>query len=412
MSNREQLTDYFLHGVAASSPRLTMPAVLPTIAPPGRTIVLGCGKAAAEMALVASEHLAGPVTGCVVTRHGHNVPHPPAAIEIIEARHPVPDGLSLEAGHRLLQLAAEAGPDDRVIFLISGGGSSLLCAPVDGLAFEGKQGITDWLVRSGAGIEDINLVRRHLSRIKGGRLAAVAGARGADLLTCVISDVAGDDPALIASGPSIGASFDPDAAIAILSRAGWDVTADLAAAIHENRPPQVPEHPVRVLATNADALQAVSDRARQEGWNVVNLGGDLTGHAADTGQAHAAIARAYCAKPGRHLLLSGGELTVLRASANGRGGPNLEYLTGLLGALLPSDPIEALAGDSDGIDGTEDNAGGYISASWADPQAAAQALAANRSYDLFERLGGLIKTGPTRTNVNDIRMIAVEGPTP
>lgn len=145
---------------------------------------------------------------------------------------------------------------------------------------------------------------------------------------------------------------------------------------------------------------------------MVNLGGDLTGHAADTGQAHAAIARAYCAKPGRHLLLSGGELTVLRASANGRGGPNLEYLTGLLGALLPSDPIEALAGDSDGIDGTEDNAGGYISASWADPQAAAQALAANRSYDLFERLGGLIKTGPTRTNVNDIRMIAVEGPTP
>lgn len=412
MSNRELLTDYFLHGVAAASPRLTLPAALPDAPPRGRTIVIGCGKAAAEMALVASEGLAGPVTGCVVTRHGHNVARPPAAIEVIEARHPVPDGLSLDAGRRLLALAAAAGPDDRVIFLISGGGSSLLCAPAAGLTFERKQAITDWLVRSGAGIEDINLVRRHLSRIKGGRLAAVAGASGADLLTCVISDVAGDDPALIASGPSIGASFEPDAAIAILARTGWDVTPDLAAAIHANRPPAVPQHPVRMLATNADALAAISTRAGQEGWNVVDLGKDLAGHAAETGRSHAAIAREYCARPGRHLLLSGGELTVLRANVDGCGGPNLEYLTGLLGALSPADRIEAVAGDSDGIDGTEDNAGGYISATWADPHAAAQALQTNRSYDLFERLGGLIKTGPTRTNVNDIRMIAVEGPTP
>ncbi|MFM6949621.1 MAG: glycerate kinase [Novosphingobium sp.] len=412
MRNRQLLADYFLHGVAASSPRLTLPAALPAAPPRGRTIVLGCGKAAAEMALVASECLAGPVSGCVVTRHGHNVANPPATIEIIEARHPVPDGLSLEAGRRLLRLAAEAGPDDRVIFLISGGGSSLLCAPADGLSFESKQAISDWLVRSGAGIAEINLVRRHLSRIKGGRLAAVAGARGAELLTCLISDVAGDDPALIASGPSIGAPFEPDAALTVLARAGWDVAPDLANVIHANRPPEVAPHPVRMLATNADALQAVSERATRDGWNVVNLGGDLSGHAAETGRSHAAIARDYCSRPGRHLLVSGGELTVLRASAAGRGGPNLEYLTGLLAALSPADPIEALAGDSDGIDGTEDNAGGYITASWADPQAAGQALAVNRSYDLFERLGGLIKTGPTRTNVNDIRMIAVEGPRP
>ncbi|MEY4238351.1 MAG: hypothetical protein RL339_952, partial [Pseudomonadota bacterium] len=221
MSNRQLLTDYFLHGVAAASPRLTLPAVLPSDAPRGRTIVLGCGKAAAEMALVASECLAGPVSGCVVTRHGHNVAIPPAGIEIIEARHPVPDDLSLKTGEHLLALAAEAGPDDRVIFLISGGGSSLLCAPAPGIGFDQKQAIGDWLVRSGAGIEQINLVRRHLSRIKGGRLAAVTGARGAELLTYVISDVAGDDPALIASGPSIGASFDPAAAIAILRQSGW-----------------------------------------------------------------------------------------------------------------------------------------------------------------------------------------------
>ena len=154
-----------------------------------------------------------------------------------------------------------------------------------------------------------------------------------------------------------------------------------------------------MLATNADALAAISARAAEDGWQVIDLGGGLSGEAAATGRAHGEIARQYAQKPGRHLLLSGGELTVVRASATGRGGPNLEYLTG-----------EAVAGDSDGIDGTEDNAGGYISASWADPQAVAQALATNRSYDLFERLGGLIKTGPTRTNVNDIRMIAVEGP--
>lgn len=411
MSNRQLLTDYFRHGVAAASPRLTLPGVLPADAPRGRTLVLGCGKAAAEMALVASECLAGPVSGCVVTRHGHHVATPPAAIEIIEARHPVPDDLSLRAGARMLDLAATAGPDDRVIFLISGGGSSLLCAPAPGIDFEQKQAIGDWLVRSGAGIEQINLVRRHLSRIKGGRLAAVAGARGAELLTCVISDVAGDDPALVASGPSIGAAFEPEAAIAILRQAGWNVSCELVAAIKANPPPEVPTHLVHTLATNADALAAISTRARADGWNVVDLGGALSGHAGATGQAHAAIARQYCNRPGRHLLMSGGELTVLRASPDGRGGPNLEYLTGMLGALSPTDPIEAVAGDSDGIDGTEDNAGGYISAAWADAPAATAALASNRSYDLFEQLGGLIKTGPTRTNVNDIRMIAVEGPT-
>lgn len=412
MSNRQHLTDYFLHGVAAASPRLTLPAVLPADAPRGRTIVLGCGKAAAEMALVASECLAGPVSGCVVTRQGHNVDRPPANIEIIEARHPVPDDLSLKAGQRLLDLAAQAEAGDRVIFLISGGGSSLLCAPAAGISFDQKQAIGDWLVRSGAGIEQINLVRRHLSRIKGGRLAAVAGARGADLLTCVISDVTGDDPALIASGPSIGARFDPDAALAILGQSGWAVSSELAAAVRANHPPQVPAHPVHTLATNADALAAIAARAAAEGWNIVDLGGALTGQASVLGRAHGAIAREYARRPGRHLLLSGGELTVLRARKDGRGGPNLEYLAGVLAALDRTDPVEALAGDSDGIDGTEDNAGGYLTASWADPAAVEQALASNRTYDLFAALDGLIKTGPTRTNVNDIRMIAVKGPLP
>lgn len=410
MNNRRLLTEYFKLGIAAASPRLTLPSVMPTTPPSGRTIVLGCGKAAAEMAVVAGECLSGPVRGCVVTRHGHGVPVSPANIEIVEARHPVPDALSLEAGARMLLLAAEAGPDDRVLFLISGGGSSLLCAPAAGIAFEEKQAIGDWLVRSGVGIAKINLVRRHLSRIKGGRLAAVAGERGADLLTYVISDVTGDDSAMVASGPSIGSDFVPDTAIGILAATGWNVTPQLAAAILGNPPPSTSGHPVHLLATNADALTAVCDRATADGWSVVNLGGALTGQAGKIGQDHARIARSYCSHPGRHLLVSGGELTVERARKDGRGGPNLEYLTGMLTKLSRDDPIEAVAGDSDGIDGTEDNAGGYLTAAWADRPAAVQALANNRSYDLFEAFGGLIKTGPTRTNVNDIRMIAVEGP--
>jgi len=409
MTLRATLEGYFRFGIAAASARHTLPAALPPAAPAGRTIVLGCGKAAADMALVASQHLAGPVSGCVVTRHGHGVETPPASIEVIEARHPVPDGLSLAAGARLLALAAAAGPGDRVIFLISGGGSALLCAPADGVDFAEKQAINDALVRSGAAIAEINLVRRHLSRIKGGRLAAIAGARGADLHSFVISDVVGDDPALVASGPSIGAAFVPEQAIAILAAMGWPVTPALAAAIRANQPPPVPGHPVRLIATNADALAAIAARAAADGWQVVDLGGALTGDAAATGRAHAAIAQSYPARPGRHLLLSGGELTVAHACKQGRGGPNLEYLTGLMAGLDPAASIAALAGDSDGIDGTEDNAGGYLDAIRADPAAAAAALASNCSYDLFARLGGLVITEPTRTNVNDIRMIAVEG---
>ena len=409
MIHRQLLTDYFKHGVAVVSPRLKLPSVLPSAPPPGRTLVLGCGKAAAEMAQVAAEQLVGDVTGCVVTRHGHNVAFPPAAIEVIEARHPVPDGQSLIAGERLLELAAKAGPNDRVIFLISGGGSSLICAPAPGIGFAEKQAITDHLVRSGAGIEQINLVRRHLSRIKGGRLAAVAGARGAELLTYIISDVTNDDPALVASGPSIAAAFVPVQAIAILQSSGWSVPPHIAQAMRDNPSPSAPDHPVTTIATNADALNAVTERAKADGWAVINLGGQLTGDAAATGKAHAITAMEYSRKVGKFLLLSGGELTVANACKDGCGGPNLEYLTGLLSGLDPDMPIEAFAGDTDGIDGSEDNAGGYIAAAWAAHADCAGALASNRTYDLFNSLGGLIMTGPTRTNVNDIRMIAVEG---
>lgn len=408
-AHRDQITSYFLAGVAAAGARQTLPARLPMDPPAGRTIILGCGKAAAEMAAVAVDHLRGAVTGCVVTRHGHGVGYPIAGIEVIEARHPVPDTQGLEAGAKLFDLAAQAGPEDRVIFLISGGGSALLCAPATGISFSEKQAMTDHLVRSGVPIEAINLVRRHLSRIKGGRLAAIAGARGAQLLTYAISDVANDDPALIASGPSIGADFVPDEAIAILSQSGWPLAPHIAEAIRANCPPQITPHPVTLLATNADALRAVATAAQRDGWDVIDLGAAITGDAAATGAAHAALATEFLKRPGRSLLLSGGELTVTKARSDGCGGPNLEYLTGLLSRLDPAVPIEALAGDSDGIDGNRDNAGGYICASWARMADCTAALASNRTYDLIKSLGGLIITGPTRTNVNDIRMIAVEG---
>lgn len=407
--SRELLTGYFLAGIAAAGARTNLPAVLPKSAPAGKTLILGCGKAAAEMAEIAVNHLSGAVSGCVVTRHGHGVGYPLTGIEVIEARHPVPDSQSLMAGEQLLELAASAGPDDRVLFLISGGGSSLLCAPAEGITLTEKQAMTDHLVRSGVPIEEINLVRRHLSCVKGGRLAAVAGARGAELLTYVISDVANDDPALVASGPSIGAAFVPEQAIAILEKSGWQVALHVATAIRANRPPTIAEHPVHMLATNSHALDAVASAARADGWNVISLGERLTGDAAEMGKAHAAHAQEMAKTKGKHLLLSGGELTVTGAHRDGRGGPNLEYLAGLLSALDPSAPIEAVAGDSDGIDGSEDNAGGYIHATWASQTDCLSALAQNRTYDLFQSLGGLIITGPTRTNVNDIRMIAVGG---
>ena len=409
MNLRQTLTDYFLHAVTAVGAAARLPAHLPHDAPKGRTIVLGCGKAAAEMARVARGGLVGDVSGCVVTRYGHGLGQSVPGIDVIEARHPVPDAAGQCAAERILALAAQAGPDDRVIFLISGGGSALLCAPAVGLTLDDKQAMTDHLVRSGAPIAHINLVRRHLSRVKGGRLAALAGEHGADLYTYLISDVVDDDPALVASGPSIAARFEPELAITLLAEYGWDTSAAVEAAIRANQPSAARPHPVITLATNTDALAALRQRAAADGWNVIELGSALRGEASSTGRDHAAIARTLIGQPGRHLLISGGELTVTAASKDGCGGPNLEYVAGALLGLAPEDPIAVLAGDSDGIDGTEDNAGGFAQAGAALPEALAKALAAHRTYALFDALGCLIKTGPTRTNVNDIRMFAVNG---
>ncbi|GBF59335.1 putative hydroxypyruvate reductase [Candidatus Phycosocius bacilliformis] len=409
MRHRAQLTHYFVAGIAAASARLTLPDVLPKHAPAGRTFVFAYGKAAADMAKVAADHMRGELVGLAVTRHGHGVDLSGTGIDLIEARHPVPDLDSLTAGERMLNLAATIGSDDRVIFLASGGGSALLCAPAPGITLSEKQALTDALVRSGAPIGEINLVRRHVSRIKGGRLAALAGAGGAALYTFVISDVVGNDPALVASGPSISAPFEPDRALAILSHAGVDVPDHVAMAIHANRPQLANPHPVRVIASSDDALAEITRLATEDGWQVVDAGSSLSGDAANAGKRHALEAQLLARKPGRHLMLSGGELTVTRAAKDGQGGPNLEYLVALMSALPPNARIEALAGDSDGIDGTEDNAGGYLAAGQIEASDGHAALARNRTYGLVNAVGGLIKTGPTRTNVNDIRMIAIEG---
>lgn len=410
MNTAPFLRSLYDEAVAAASAAASLPALLPQGAAAGRTIVLGCGKAAAAMAEVASAELQGEVTGCVVTRYGHGARGDTGGIAVIEASHPVPDEASLMAGRTIRELAASAGEGDRVVFLISGGGSALLCDPIPGLSLAEKAQITDHLVKSGVAIGQINLVRRHLSQVKGGRLAAAA-AGASQLYTYLISDVAGDDPKAIASGPSIAAAPSVDDALAVLAGSGWEIDEALVSAMRAAIAiGTAPAHPVHMIATAQTALEAAAASASAAGWNVVRLGDELEGDAAETGRAHAAVAMDYAARSGCHLLLSGGELTVKVRAAGGRGGPNLEYLTGLMAAVPERAPVTALACDTDGIDGSEDNAGGWFDATHrASSERCAAALAANRSYDLFGEIGTLIITGPTRTNVNDIRMIAVEG---
>lgn len=410
MTAADQLLSCFRAGVAAASAPAVLAGRFPETPPRGRTIVLGCGKAAAAMAEVAAAELPGDVSGCVVTRHGHGARAGTGGIEVIEAGHPVPDGASLVAGRKILELAGAARAGDRVVFLVSGGGSALLCYPIPGVTAAEKARMTDHLVRSGAPIGEINLVRRHLSQVKGGRLATAAAAASGDMHSYLISDVAGDDPAAIASGPSVPGAFEPERALATLAHWGWPVTPELARAVRDWPGVTAPRHPVHLVANGRTALDAAAQAATRDGWSVVRIGDALEGDAAATGRAHAALAMAYANRPGRHLLLSGGELTVTVRGTGGRGGPNLEYLAGLMAALPMDAPVAALACDSDGIDGSSDSAGGWFDAPHrAGAEACASALAAHRSHDLFAATGGLIRTGPTRTNVNDIRMIAATG---
>jgi glycerate 2-kinase len=387
--------------------------------PPGRTIVLGAGKAAAAMAQAVERHMAGRLEGLVVTRYGHSTPC--AGIEVVEAAHPVPDAAGQDAARRILELAAGAGPDDLVICLISGGASALLALPAPGLRLEDKQAVNRALLASGADIGQMNVVRKHLSAIKGGRLAAAA--HPARVVSLLISDVPGDDPAVIGSGPTVPDPSTFKDAEAILARyrieAPAKVVEHLRAAADETPKPgdsRLEGIETVLIARPQASLEAAAAVARQHRLEPVILGDAIEGEAREVAKVMAAIAlqvrrhRQPAAPP--CVLLSGGETTVTVRGC-GRGGRNAEFLLALAVQLNGAAGISALAADTDGIDGSEDNAGAMITP---DTLARAEALgldakarlADNDGYGFFSALDDLVVTGPTLTNVNDFRAILVD----
>ncbi|MGD8326269.1 MAG: glycerate kinase [Sphingomonadales bacterium] len=413
---RAQLRALFDAAVKQAMPETCLAPMLSNDLPKGRLLVLGAGKAAASMAEVVSKHYGGAVEGLVVTRYGHGVGHDIPGIEVIEAAHPVPDEMSQRAAQRMLDMASGLGPEDRLIFLASGGGSAVLSLPCEGLTFEEKRALVKHLVLSGAPIHAINSVRKHISAIKGGQLAQAAG--DAEVITYVISDVPGDDPADVASGPTIADQNTLAEARAVIEQFGApDIALAQSVLSDESREtPKAlsPKNETHVVAKASDALLAVKNEAEAQGYEVHYLGDDLEGNARDLGAAHGALAIKLRNEGKRAILLSGGEATVVVQNPQGRGGPNMEYVLGAAIAIEGQAGISILACDSDGIDGSEDAAGGFGDG---DTVARAQALDLdvagllnqNKSFDVLKALGDVIVTGPTRTNVNDIRIIAVEG---
>jgi glycerate 2-kinase len=420
---RTLLYELFAEAVRAVSAGAVMPSSLPAAAG-GRLAAIAAGKAAADMMRVATLRSAGPLPGLVVTRYGH-LPAgyiAPAGVELIEAGHPFPDDNSVRAGARALALARSLGSHDRLLVLLSGGGSALLAAPAPGISLAGKQALTRRLLACGAAIEEVNCVRKHLSRVKGGRLAVAAAP--ARVTTWMISDVPGDDPSFVASGPTLADPTTLEMARDVLARYGIVPPPGIARALadpeNETPPvgaPELADAETLVLARGRDALAAGARLAADKGYTVTDLGDRLGGEARLLGASHAALARTLAAGGGRHAIVSGGETTVRVGNAEGRGGRNLEYLLGLAIGLEGAPGISALACDTDGIDGTEDAAGAMIvpdtlaraAARRLDP---ADHLARNDAYPFFDRLGDLVVTGPTLTNVNDVRIILVDRAAP
>jgi hydroxypyruvate reductase len=441
---RQLLEALFQAAVQRALPLHTTAEVLPS--PPsresgGRTLVLGAGKAGGAMAqaVEALWPVDAPLSGLVVTRYGHTPPRPAGLaqrIEVVEAAHPVPDAAGLAAAQRILALTQGLNKDDLVLCLISGGGSSLLTLPAEGLTLVDKQRINQALLNSGASIVEMNCVRKHLSRIKGGRLAAACAP--ARVVTLTISDVPGDDPSVIASGPTVADSSTCADALAILRRYAIDipdaVEALLASGALETPKPGDPAfagHEVHLIATPQQSLEAAAAAARAAGLTAYILSDEIEGESREVGKMHAALARAAARGTGAFqrpcVILSGGETTVtIRKPAPGmasgrgesiesrpgRGGRAGEFCLGLAQALQGQPGVWALAADTDGIDGVEDNAGAVVT-----PDTLARAGAAglkidafldrNDAYGYFRALGDLLVTGPTHTNVNDFRAILV-----
>ena len=399
--------------------------------PRGRTVVVGAGKAGGSMAqaVEALWPADAPLQGLVVTRYDHVPPRPAGLvqrIEIVEASHPVPDAAGLAASQRILQMVQGLTADDLVLCLISGGGSSLLTLPAEGLTLHEKQGINRALLESGATISEMNCVRKHLSRIKGGRLAAACAP--AHVVTLTISDVPGDDPSIIASGPTV-----PDAtrcadAVAILQRYGIAVPGAIMSLLEQGaletpKPgdPLFAGHQVHLIATPQQSLEAAAAAARAAGLQAHILSDEMEGESREVAKVHAALARAVArrSEPFKRpcVILSGGETTVTvkkqpEGAPRGKGGRAGEFCLGLAQALQGQPKVWALAADTDGIDGVEDNAGAFVAPDTLE-RAAAQDLKVagfldrNDAYSYFNALGDLVVTGPTHTNVNDFRAILV-----
>jgi hydroxypyruvate reductase len=416
---RPLLRAMFDAAIAAAQPALCLPSNLPP-PPKGRTFVIGAGKASAAMARALEDHWSAPLQGLVVTRYGYAVPC--QRIEIVEAAHPVPDEAGLHAAQRIRALVQGLSADDLVIALISGGGSSLLVAPAPGLSLADKQAINAALLKSGATISEMNCLRRHLSALKGGRLGAAC--HPAQLLTLLISDVPGDDPIDIASGPTVGDPTTCADALAIVQR--YRIALPVAArALLESgagesvKPadPRLARAQTRIVTAPQLALEAAAQVARAAGVEPYILGDSLEGEARDIGKALAGITR-QVARQGQPfkppcVLLSGGETTVT-LRGDGRGGRNVEFLLSLALALGGLGGVHALAGDTDGVDGAEEIAGAVLAPdtlarAWALGINPRTSLDRNDGHGFFQALGDAVVTGPTLTNVNDFRAIVIDG---
>lgn len=418
-AQRRTLLDLFSVAVDAVSARNAMPKNL-AASPHGRTAVISVGKAAADMARIASERLRSPLSGIIVTRYGHlGVGPAPANFDVIEAGHPVPDERSVTAAKRALEIATGLTAQDRLLVLLSGGGSALMAAPAEGVSLADKQAVTRALLQSGATIEEINCVRKHLSLIKGGRLAVAAGP--AKVTTLIISDVPGDDPSFVSSGPTVADTTSLELARDIVERYGIEAAPAVLAALKDpaNETPPADSLGLAggetlIIARARDALAAAATRAEALGYAVTGLGDQIQAEARHLGASHAALSRRLAADGSRRAIISGGETTVTVVNKDGRGGRNLEYLLGLAIALQGAPGISALACDTDGIDGTEGAAGAVVlpdtleraKALGLDPQ---EHLRNNNAFLFFEALGDLVVTGPTLTNVNDFRAILIDG---
>lgn len=411
------LTSIFEAAVAAADPELTIRKHLPA-KPKGRTIVIGAGKGSAQMAAAFEKVWDGPIEGLIVTRYGYGAPT--KQLEVVEAAHPVPDAAGLAAAKRLQEIVSGLSEDDLVIALVCGGGSALLPAPAGNLTLADEIAVNEALLASGAPISAMNTIRKHVSTIKGGRLAAAAWP--ARVVSLIVSDIPGDNPALVASGPTV-----PDAASradALAAIAAYGMKLPDAVMAHINSPTSEAPRPddakfarneVHVIASAAVSLEAAASEAKRQGVEAVILSDALEGEAREVGSVHAAIAREVATRdrPFKKpvLILSGGETTVT-LRAKGKGGRNSEFLLAFAIGIDGVEGIDAMAADTDGIDGSEDNAGAFCNAASVTRMRAADVdakamLAGNNAWTAFNAVNDLFVPGPTGTNVNDLRAILV-----